>query len=144
MRATVNPDNKHAVDGVLPGREGDFVDNRSTRALVAAGVLRPLDALPPEPPPKPSKAPLVGGGDDDARRLREEFMAAWESREAEVRAERKRAAEELAAASAERDRLAAESAQLRAELDAIRAAAAPKGKAKAKAGEEPPTEKAEG
>lgn len=141
MRATVNPDLKHSVDGVLPGKEGDFVDNLATRALVSAGVLRPRDELPPEPPPKPSKAPLVGpeGGEG----LRAEFSAAWERREAQVRAERDRAAEAHAAVAAERDRLAAEVAQLRADLDAVRSAAAPKGKAK-KGEEQPPAEKAEG
>lgn len=140
MRAKVNPSSKHPVDGVAPGAEGDFIDNRATRALVAAEILLPLEELPPEPPPKPAKAPHVAAP-DDLRRMHEDFDRSWRAREAEHRAERERAGALLAETEAARARLDAENVALRAELDALRA---PGPKAKVKKGEEPPAEKAEG
>lgn len=141
MRAKVDPNSKHPVDNVPPGKEGDFIDNRATRSLIAAGLLHPLEELPPEPPPKPAKAPHVSAP-DDLRRMHEDFDRSWKAREAEHRAERERAGARLAETEAARAKLEAENVVLRAELDAIRAAAAPKGKGKK--GEEPATEKPEG
>lgn len=141
MRAKVNPSSKHPVDGVAPGAEGDFIDNRASRALVAAEILLPLEELPPEPPPKPAKAPHVSAP-DDVRRMHEDFDRSWRRREAEHRAERERDGARLAETEAARAKLEAENVALRAELDAIRAAAAPK--TKGKKDEEPAGEKAKG
>lgn len=140
MRAKVDPNCKHSIDNVPPGKEGDFIDNRATRSLIDAGLLHPLDELPPEPPPKSSKAPHVSAP-DDVRRLREDFDRAWSRREEEHRAERGRYVTRIEELEAARAKIEAENVALRVELDAIRAAAP---KAKPKKGEEPPGEKAEG
>lgn len=63
MRAKVNPELRAGIDGVAPGAEGEFIDNRATRSLVEAGVLLPLEELPSEPPPRVKRAPVVAGPD---------------------------------------------------------------------------------
>jgi hypothetical protein len=63
MRAKVNPELRAGVDGVLPGAEGDFADTRATRALIDGGILLPLEELPPEPPARVKRPPMVGAPD---------------------------------------------------------------------------------
>lgn len=46
---------KHHIDAVAPGEEGDFPDNRATRAMIDQGLLKPVERLPPEPPAKAPK-----------------------------------------------------------------------------------------
>ena len=96
---------KHAVDGVPVNGVVELVDNLANRALVEAGVIEPLEALPSRPPPKAPKGPSKSDM-RDLDRMRAEFSEAWEGAQ-------RRIAE-----------LEAENAALRAQL----ASKAPKGK----------------
>jgi len=101
---------KHAVDGVAIGGVVELVDNLANRALVAAGVIEPLEALPPEPPAKPFKA-APKGDLRAAEDLQRRFDLAWEGAQEQIRSLRA----ELAASQADND-------QLRAEINALRGA----------------------
>ena len=131
MRATVTA--KHAVDGVAPGAEGVFADTHATRAMIAAGLLLPLEELPPEPPAKPAKGPRVGTS-GDVEKLREQFDSAWRERADGHRADMARAARRVEELEGIASKLEAENAALRAELEA----------SKAKAPKAPKTPPAEG
>ena len=103
MRARVI---KHAVDGVAIGGVVELVDNLANRALVAAGVIEPLEALPDQPPAKPFKA-APKGDLRAAEDLQRRFDIAWEGAQEQIRSLRA----ELAASQAD-------NADLRAQLAA--------------------------
>ena len=74
---------KHAVDGVAPGGVVELVDNLANRALVAAGVIEPLEALPDQPPAKPFKA-APKGDLRAAEDLQRRFDIAWEEAQGQI------------------------------------------------------------
>ena len=104
MRARVI---KHPVDGVPVKGIVELVDNTANRLLVTAGIIEPLEALPPRPPPKAPKAPSKSDT-RDLDRMRAEFSEAWEGAQREL-AETRAA---LADVTAERDELAAKLARV--------------------------------
>jgi len=135
---------KGTVDNVATGGEVEIVDNKANRALIAGGVIEPLERLPPEPPPKAPKAPPKSDR-SEMERMQREFHGAWDEeqkRHAEELAHlRERHAAELGAALAANERHAAELAALTARLAELEKGA-PKGKGKK--GEEQSSEKTEG
>ena len=74
---------KHAVDGVAIGGVVELVDNLANRALVAAGVIEPLEALPDQPPAKPFKA-APKGDLRAAEDLQRRFDIAWEEAQGQI------------------------------------------------------------
>jgi len=74
---------KHAVDGVAIGGVVELVDNLANRALVAAGVIEPLEALPDAPPAKPFKA-APKGDLRAAEDLQRRFDIAWEEAQGQI------------------------------------------------------------
>jgi len=87
---------KHAVDGVAIGGVVELVDNLANRALVAAGVVEPLEALPEQPPAKAFK-PAAKGDLRAAEDLQRRFDLAWEGAQEQIRSLRA----ELAASQAD-------------------------------------------
>lgn len=74
---------KHAVDGVAIGGVVELVDNVANRALVAAGVVEPLEALPEQPPAKAFK-PAAKGDLRAAEDLQRRFDLAWEEAQGQI------------------------------------------------------------
>ena len=131
MRAKVNPELRAGIDGVPPGDEGDFADTHATRALINGGVLLPIEELPPEPPARVRRPPVVGGSDVEALRAR--FDTSWEEREAfhrrevgGLRSELEAARGDLAIAQAAAAENLAQLTAARAELEAAKAKASKK------------------
>lgn len=112
---------KHAVDGVAPGGVVELADNHANRALIAGGVVEPLERLPDQPPAKPFKA-APKGDLRAAEDLQRRFDIAWEGAQEQIRSLRA----ELAASQADNaDLRAALLAQQPAAPDAPAADAKP-------------------